>query len=228
MLLFSFWITVAWSHWWTKWQFIKIHVATSRLSHANVYISMRPLVLLKFTCLRLSSVRYCICPCINNHTPVVRKTWSEFNVGARRQRCRSVCGHVSNKRRKEGSTDLFPEIFSPQKSQFWSPVIFKGILCGSEREREISLQCSFRPIHIEMSEERVENTQLLEMLPLTFETSDSCRKLTAFVCVARKRILEFTPAWLPVLVGRPVGVECSQSKVKSPSINNVQHTFTTK
>lgn len=156
---FSFWITVAWSRWWTKWQFIKIHAATSRLSHANVYISMRPLVLLKFTCLRLSSVHYCICPCINNHTPVVRKTCSQFNTGARRQRHIYVCGHLSGKRRKEGSSDLFPEISPPQTSQFWRPVT--SSLKGSCADPwEISLQCSFRPIHIKMSEELVEHPAL--------------------------------------------------------------------
>lgn len=62
--------------------------------------------------------------------------------------------------------------------------------------------------------------------------SDDYMKLMIFVTVARKQTLEFTPAWLPVLVGRPVGVECSQSKVKSLCmlgfINNGRHTFTTK
>lgn len=53
--------------------------------------------------------------------------------------------------------------------------------------------------------------------------------LMIFVTVARKQTLEFTPAWLPVPVGRPVGVECSQSKVKPLCMlhfmHNEQRTF---
>lgn len=146
-----------------KWQFINIHAATSRLSHANVYISMRPRVRLKFTCLWLSSLHYYICPCISNQAPLTSKTCSEFNTNTSLQQM----FHRINTR---AATDLFLEISFPPKWQFegLSNFILKGISCESETPLwKISLQCSFKPIHIKMSKRKEWNTLSSDILLLT-------------------------------------------------------------
>lgn len=91
-------------------------------------------------------------------------------------------------------------------------------------------------LRLEMSGGKNEKHSALRDITSHFERRHSSpalvMKLMMFVTVARKLTLEFTPAWLPVPVGRQVGVECSQSKVKSLCVlllmHNEQHMLTLK